>query len=93
MIFFFLPSDKNHPQEPSPYVDGSSSKNWSFLLYHQKNKEPQQGISLCSLVFRKSISFVGLWNIYAGNLSKNFRISSTCKFMDFHLTVSITELM
>lgn len=70
LFFFFLPPDKNYSQEPSPHVDGTSSKNWSFLFHHQKNKEPQQGISLCSLVFRKPISFVGLWNIYAGNLSR-----------------------
>lgn len=70
LVFFFLPPDKNYSQEPSPHVDGTSSKNRSFLFYHQKNKEPQQGISLCSLVFRKPISFVGLWNIYAGNLSR-----------------------
>lgn len=70
LFFFFLPPDKNYPQEPSPHVDGTSSKNRPFLFYHQKNKEPQQRISLCSLVFRKPISFVGLWIIYAGNLSR-----------------------
>jgi len=70
LFFFFLPLDKNYSQEPSPHVDGTSSKNWSFLFYHQKNKEPQQGISLCSLVFRKPVSFVGLWYIYAVDLSR-----------------------
>lgn len=52
-VFLFSSPDKNYAQEPSPHVDGTTSKNWSFLFYHQKNKEPQQGISLCSLVKKR----------------------------------------